>query len=85
MRESNPHAGQIVNDPDPEDLTADAIATAAQQPQSASVDGVTVSAVPIADQIKADQYRRTSAGLAGNGSAWGMTRTARVQPPGATG
>jgi hypothetical protein len=72
-------------DPSAEDLTPEQIAINAQQPQSASVDGVTASQVSISDQIKADQYRRTSAGLAGNGSAWGMTRTARVQPPGATG
>jgi hypothetical protein len=72
-------------DPSAEDLTPEQIAINAQQPQSASVDGVTASQVSISDQIKADQYRRTSAGLVGNGSAWGMTRTARVQPPGATG
>jgi hypothetical protein len=67
------------------DLTADAIAVAAQQPQSATVDGQTAAAHSIPDQIAADRYRRTQTALAGNRSAWGMVRTARVIPPGATG
>jgi len=68
------------------DLDADSIAVAAQQPQSASVDGVTAAAHSIPDQIAADRYRRTKAALAPAGaSAWGAVRTARVVPPGTTG
>lgn len=71
--------------PEAADLDADAIAVAAQQPQSGSVDGVQVTMPSIPDQIAADRYRRTQAALTPTGSAWGLTRTARVQPPGATG
>jgi len=71
--------------PAPEDLTADQIAVNAQQPQTASVDGVTAAQVPIQDQIAADRYRRTQAALRSNASGWGATRIARVQPPGTTG
>lgn len=71
--------------PDAADLTADQIAVNALSPQTASVDGVTAAQVPIPDQIEADRYRRTQATLASNGSGWGSVRTARVQPPGATG
>jgi molybdopterin-biosynthesis enzyme MoeA-like protein len=72
--------------PEADDLTADAIAVAAQQPQSGSVDGVQAAAHSIPDQIAADRYRRTQAALpASGGSAWGCLRTARVQPPGAAG
>lgn len=72
-------------EPLPEDLTADAIAVAAQQPQSGSVDGVQAAAHSIPDQIAADRYRQSQSAMSGGGSAWGATRTARVAPPGATG
>ena len=71
--------------PAADDLDADTIAVAAQQPQSGSVDGVQVTMPSIPDQIAADRYRRSQAAMASNGSAWGMVRTARVQPPGSTG
>jgi hypothetical protein len=72
--------------PSADDLDADSIAVAAQQPAKAEVDGVKVEVVPIPDQIAADRYRRTQAALpASGGSAWGCVRTARVQPPGTTG
>ena len=75
--------------PEADDLTADSIAVAAQQPQSGSVDGVQAAAHSIADQIAADRYRRTQAALTPTpgttGTAWGCLRTAQVQPPGATG
>jgi hypothetical protein len=67
------------------DLTADAIAVAAQQPQSATVDGQTAAAHSIPDQHAALRVARTASALTGNRSAWGCTRTARVTPPGATG
>ena len=66
------------------DLNADSIAVAAQQPQKASVDGVSADAHSIPDQIAADRYRRTKAALAGK-SGWGAVRIARVLPPGTTG
>lgn len=71
------------------DLTADAIAVAAQQPAKGEVDGVKVEAVSIPDQELARRIARTEAALAPtatrSGSGWGALRTARVAPPGATG
>ena len=71
--------------PEADDLTADAIAVAAQQPQSGSVDGVQVTMPSIPDQIAADRYRQGQRSLGRTGTGWGAVRTARVQPPGATG
>ena len=85
MRERNLARDHIVNESEPEDLTPDSIAVAAQSPQTASVDGVSATAVSIPDQIAADKYRKASTGLSGNHSAWGLTRTARTIPPGTTG
>lgn len=71
--------------PAAEDLTADAIAVAAQQPAKGEVDGVKAEAHPIPDQIAAHRYQQSQAALADGGSAWGGTRIARAKPPGATG
>lgn len=71
--------------PEADDLDADAIAVAAQQPQTGSVDGVTVTMPSIPDQIAADRYRRSQAALGSTGTGWGMVRIARVKPPGTTG
>lgn len=71
--------------PDAADLDADAIAVAAQQPQSGTVDGVQVTMPSIPDQIAADRYRRGQQSMGTTGTGWGAVRTARVQPPGATG
>lgn len=71
--------------PTAEDLTADAIAVAAQQPVKGEQDGTKVEVHSLPDQIAADRYRRSQAALSGGGSGWGCLRTARVQPPGATG
>lgn len=70
--------------PAAEDLTADAIAVAAQQPAKGKVDGVEAEAHPIPDQIAAHRYQQSQAALAG-GSGWACLRAARVIPPGATG
>lgn len=71
--------------PTADDLDADAIAVAAQQPAKGEVDGVKVEVHSIPDQIAADRYRRGQASLGSTGTGWGAVRTARVQPPGATG
>lgn len=71
------------------DLTPESIAEAATNPASASVDGKSAAAVSIPDQITADKYAKAATALDGtndNGgpkSAWGATRPARVNPPGA--
>lgn len=74
----------------PDPVTADSIAEAAANPQSASVDGQQASAHPIPDQIEAAKFAASNTALDGtndNGgprSAWGRLRTARVNPPGAS-
>lgn len=74
---------------DENELTPDAIAEAATQPASASVDGQSASAVSIGDQIKAHQYQQAQAALDGTNasggpqSGWSKLRPARVKPPSA--
>lgn len=73
----------------PDPVTADSIAEAAANPQSASVDGQQAAAHPIPDQIEAAKFQASNEALDGtndNGgprSGWGRLRTARVVPPGA--
>lgn len=65
--------------------------TAADGVQTASVDGRTVTALPIADQIQAAQHTAAVAASSqpnrrgGRRSAWSMLRPAKVIPPGGTG
>jgi len=69
-------------------LTPVTIAAAAANPQSATVDGTTVSAHSIPEQIAADQYAKSSTSMTGTNpqggsrSAWGRMRPAKVIPPG---
>lgn len=71
------------------DLTPEAIAAAAQEPASATVDGRSAAAVPIPDQIEAARFAAASDALAGtndNGgprSGWAFLRPARARPGGA--
>lgn len=71
--------------PAAEDLTADAIAVAAQQPLKGEIDGQSATAHSIPDQIAAARYRAAQSALASGGTGWGGVRIARVAPPGATG
>lgn len=72
-----------------DELTPDSIAAAAANPQSATVDGTTVTAHSIPDKITADQYARVNSSLngdnpqGGNRSVWGRMRPGKVTPPGA--
>lgn len=72
-----------------DELTPDNIAAAAANPQSATVDGTTVTSHSIPDKIAADQYARVNSSLngdnpqGGNRSVWGRMRPAKVTPPGA--
>jgi len=73
----------------PDSLTPDTIAEAATAPQSATVDGTTVSAHSIPDQITALQHQKAAAAVAGTNagggpkSGWRATRMGKVTPPGA--
>jgi hypothetical protein len=73
----------------PDELTPDSIAESATAPQSATVDGTTVAAHSIPDQIAADQYRKGTAAVSGTNtgggpkSGWRATRMGKVTPPGA--
>lgn len=70
------------------DLT-DTIESAAADPSSASSDGQSATARPLADLIAADKYLKGQDALTGtnaNGgprSGWGAVRMARAIPPGA--
>lgn len=71
------------------ELTPDVIANSATAPQSATVDGTTVAAHSIPDQIVADQYAKATAAVSGTNdgggskSGWRATRPGKVVPPGA--
>lgn len=73
----------------PDELSPESIAEAATQPASGSIDGRSAAAVPIPDQIKADQYAKSATALDGtndNGgpvSGWAKLRTARARTNGA--
>jgi hypothetical protein len=72
-----------------EELTPEAIAEAATQPASASVDGQSAAAVSIGDQIRALQFQKTQTGLDGTNtsggpkSPWKKLRLARAKNQGA--
>lgn len=61
---------------------------AAEAPQSASVDGQSVSEHSLSERIKADQYIRGQQAMEGTNSAggaksgWNTLRPARFVPPG---
>lgn len=65
------------------------IEQAANDPQSFSADGETVTDRSIAERIAADKYLAQKDSLSGSSSngqvksGWGATRPARVIPPGA--
>lgn len=62
-----------------------AVEYAAENPASASVDGRSATSHPIPDLILAEQYVAAKTATTGGRSLWGMTRPARVVPPGTTG
>lgn len=65
--------------PDVDDIT-DALAQAAIDPQSVSVDGQSVTDRSADDKIKLLQH--VAANTNSTGSAWGRTRFAKAVPPG---
>lgn len=72
-----------------DELTPDSIAAAAANPQSATVDGTTVTAHSIPDKIAAFQNAQVNSSLdgtnpqGGSRSVWGRMRPGKVTPPGA--
>lgn len=65
--------------PDVDDIT-DALAQAAIDPQTVSVDGQSVSDRSADDKIKLLQH--VAANVNSTGSAWGKVRMAKAKPPG---
>lgn len=64
------------------EITNDDIATAALEPAEAEADGTKAQNRSIDELIKAQQHAATNRAVAGNASAWGLTRPARAVPPG---
>lgn len=63
--------------PDSSDITDQIAETAANGVQSASEDGRSVQAVPIADLIAAEKHVAQKESLSSGGSMWGKLRPAR--------